>query len=330
VSAKTPAPGLGARVRQALPWLATAAVFGWLLHRVPMAEVRSALDHGPYLLLLAYVLLEYALTLPADAFATREALRLVGIHRTFRELTLARGATYLLGLLSYFASLGGIGWWVARGGVRASRATGAVLLMMVSNAIVVVLIASCALLADLPADRRDLLLLLTLGAFAGIAAYLAVIALRWRWLAGRSFLAPLFEAGLAGHARAVATRAPHMLLLAILHWGAFRVWGIQVPFFQGIVLTEAVLLITSLPVTPNGLGTTQVLQVLFFSAWAHGATPEARGADVLAFSLVHWVFGMIWQGAIGASCLALLRRHEAAIPSEETADAEVDAVEVEG
>jgi uncharacterized membrane protein YbhN (UPF0104 family) len=296
--ADTAAAGPGTRIRQALPWLAVAALIAWQLHRVRLDDLRAALRHGSYLPLLAYVLLELVATLPADAFATREALAGAGVRRSFGELMLARGATYLLSILSYFASLGGIGVWVARGGVRAARATGAVLLMMVSSGIVLVLIACFGLLADLPPDRRELLVLVIGAALAGIVLYLAVIA-------------PLFEAGIAGHARAVATRAPHLLLLALLHWGAFRVWGIDVPFLRGLALTPVVLLVSALPITPSGLGTTQVLQVLFFSAWANGATPEARAADVLAFSLVHWVFSLVWQGGIGLACLALLRKREA-------------------
>ncbi|HJX27270.1 MAG TPA: lysylphosphatidylglycerol synthase domain-containing protein, partial [Thermoanaerobaculia bacterium] len=306
----------GGRLRRALPWLAAAAVFAWLLHRVPVDEVGAALRHGSYLPLAFYVLLEFILTLPTDAFATREALAVAGVRRSFGELLRARAATYLLSLLSYFASLGGIGWWVARGGERAARATGAVLLMLVANGIALVLIACAGLLIDLPPelspDRRQLLVLLIAGALGGIGAYLGVIAAKVRWLAGRSALAPLFEAGLAGHAQAVAARLPHMLLLALLHWGAFRIWGIDIPFLRGLALMPVVLLITALPITPSGLGTTQVLQVLFFSAWADGATPEARGADVLAFSLVHWVFSLVWQGAIGLVGLRLLQRQDRA------------------
>jgi uncharacterized membrane protein YbhN (UPF0104 family) len=302
------AAGLGPRVRKILPWLASAALIAWLLHRVPLGEVREALRHGSYLPLLFYVLLEYVLALPADAFATREALAVVGVRRSFVELLLARAATYLLGLLSYFASLGGIGWWMAKSGIRASRATGGVLLLLMSNGMAIVLVAAAGLLADLPEDRRELLLLLIGGTLLGMVVYLAVIAARWPWLTRWSVLAPLFEAGVGGHVRTIAARLPHMLILAVLHWGAFRIWGVAIPFLQGTALTAVVLLISALPVTPNGLGTTQVLQVLFFSAWAQGATAEARAADVLAFSLVHWAFSLVWQLGIGLAGLALLRR----------------------
>jgi uncharacterized membrane protein YbhN (UPF0104 family) len=275
---------------------------------VPVEALRAALRHGSYLVLCFYVLLETVVILPLDAFATREALTVVGVRRGFVELFLLRGATYLLGLLSYVAGQGGVGVYLARSGVRAGRAAGAMLLLMISNGIVMVLIAALGLLVDLPRDRREMLLVLVLGALAGIVLYLAVIAARPRWLAGRAALAPLFEAGLGGHLKAAAARMPHLLLLAALHWGAFRIWGIAIPFRRGLALTTVVLLAGALPITPSGLGTTQVLQVLFFGPWAAGADAAARAADVLAFSLVHYVFSLVWQALVGFVCLAALRR----------------------
>ena len=66
--------------------------------------------------------------------------------------------------------------------------------------------------------RTDLLLLVIAAAFAGTLAYLTVIAVRPRWLERHGLLAPLFEAGIGGHLRAILARFPHMLLLAA-HYG---------------------------------------------------------------------------------------------------------------
>lgn len=295
-------------LRRWLPWLAAAAILAWLLSRVPGDALRAALRHGNYLLFGAFVLVETLAILPLDAFATRKALSIAGVRRTFTDLFLLRGATYLLGLLSYVAGQGGVGVYLARTGVRAARVAGAMLLLMISNGMVLVLIAGVGLLADLPEDRRELLLWLIAGAFAGIVLYLGVIAARPRWLADRPPLAPLFEAGLGGHLEAAAARLPHLLLMAALQWGALRIWGIPVPFWRGVSLMTVVLLVAALPVTPSGLGTAQVLQVVFFSPWAAGADAAARSGDVLAQSLVHYVFGVLWQAAVGVVCLALLRR----------------------
>jgi hypothetical protein len=308
-------------VRRWLPWLAAVALFAWLLARVPADALRAALHHSSYWTLAAWVLLSTILVLPLDAYAIAEALTLAGVGRAFRELFLVRGASYLLGLLSYVAGQGGVGVWLVRRGVRASRATGAMLLLMITIGMVLVAVAALGLLADLPEERRRLLLWLTAGACAGTALYLAVIASRPRWLAERAVLAPLFEAGIGGHLRAAAARVPHILVMAALQWVSFRIWGIAVPFWRGLALNCAVLLIGALPVTPSGLGTTQVLHVLAFAPWAEGATPEARQADVLAFSVVAYTFGLIAQALVGFVCLAALRRTgpaqiESAIESE--------------
>jgi Lysylphosphatidylglycerol synthase TM region len=300
--------GLRHRLRQWLPWLAAAALLAWLTARVPVDALRAALRHGSYLPLAVYVVFETLAILPLDVFATREALSIAAVRRGFSELFLLRGATYLLGLLSYVAGQGGVGVYLARSGVRASRAAGAMLFLMITNGIVLVAIAALGLLADLPAERRDLLLALIFGALAGIAVYLAVLAARPRWLADRPPLAPLFEAGVRGHLRAAAARVPHLLLMAVLQWGAYRVWGIPIPFWRSLALMTVVLLVAALPITPSGLGTSQVLQVLFFSPWAAGAGAAARGADVLALSLVHYVFGLVCQALVGVVCLAGLRR----------------------
>lgn len=298
------------RLKRWLPWGVAVALLAVLFTRIPFAALRSALAHGPYLFLALYILFEVLAALAPDAWATREALAAAGVRRGFGELVLARGATYLLGLLSYLLGQGGVGVWLAKRGVRPAQATGAVLLLVVSNGTVLLLIAGAGLLVS-PFDRR--LLLVVAAGLAGVLAYLAAIAWRVRWLQRWPALAPLFDAGLAGHLRAIAARLPHMLLLAVLHWGAFRVWGIAVPPDLGIALMPVVLLISALPITPGGLGSTQALQVLFFSPWAAGATPEARAADVLAFSLVHHGLSLLAMALVGAVCLALLRR----LPPEE-------------
>lgn len=295
-------------LRRWLPWGVAVVFLTVLFLRIPGEALREAFRGGAYLPLAAYVLFEILAGLPPDAFATRTALAVSGVHRSFRELLLARGATYLLGLLSYFAGQGGVAFWLARRGVQAGRASGAVLLMVASNGIVLLLIAAAGLLIDPPEEHRALLLAVVGACLLGVAAYLALIAARPRWLAARSFLAPLFEAGLAGHLRAGTARLPHMLLLAVLHWGAFRVWGIAVPPVRGIALMPVVLLLSALPITPGGLGSTQALQVLFFSPWATGATAEERAADVLAFSLVHSGFSLAGMALVGLVCLAGLRR----------------------
>ncbi|HEX5718970.1 MAG TPA: lysylphosphatidylglycerol synthase domain-containing protein [Thermoanaerobaculia bacterium] len=293
--------------RRWLPWLVALAILAFLIREVRLDALREAFRHGAWVALALYIVLETLVALPADAFGTREALAVAGIPRPWSEVLLARGASYLLGLLSYVAGQGGMGFYLARTGAPAGRSAGAVLLLLIANGIVLVLLGAAGLgieLGRLDGVRTDLLLLIIAAALAGILVYLIVIAVRPRWLERYSLLAPLFEAGLGGHLRAILARFPHMLLLAGLHWGAFRIWGIAVPPVRGMALNPIVLLIAALPVTPGGLGTTQALQVLFFS-------PYSSASSVLAFSLVHHAVGLIVQAGVGFACWTLLRRRVA-------------------
>jgi uncharacterized membrane protein YbhN (UPF0104 family) len=299
--------------RRWLPWLVAAAILAFLVREIRLEPLRDAFRHGAYVALSLFIVFELVVTLPVDTFATREALAAAGIFRPWSEVMYARGATYLLGLLSYVAGQGGMGFYLVRAGVPVARSAGAVLFLLIANGIVLVLLGAVGLAVELARGGLQgapagLLLLTIAAALGGTVVYGVLIAARPRWLARYGLLAPLFEAGLRGNARAVAARFPHMLLLAVLHWLAFRIWGIAVPAVPGLALNPIVLLLSALPVTPGGLGTTQALQVLFFSPWAPGATGDDRAAAVLAFSLVHHAVNLVVQAAIGLACLPPFRR----------------------
>lgn len=304
---------LVAAARRGLPWLVALAILAVLVREIRLEPLREAFRHGAYLALAAYIVLETLLALPADALGAHEALAAAGVRRPWREVLLARGASYLLGLISYMAGQGGMGWYLARTGVPVKRSAGAVLLLMITNGMVMVVLGAAGLGAALAQGAlagapRELLLLTIAAAFAGVLVYLIVLAARPTWLTRYDLLAPLFEAGVTGHLRACAARLPHMLLLAVLHWGAFRIWGIAVPAERGLALNPVVLFVAALPIAPGGLGTTQALQVLFFSPFAMASSSDGRSAAVLAFSLVHHVAGLLVQGMIGLACLVPLRR----------------------
>lgn len=300
-----------------LPWLVAVAILAFMVREIRLEPLRDAFRHGAYVALSLFIVLELVVTLPVDAFATREALAAAGIRRPWSEVLYARGTSYLLGLLSYIAGQGGMGYYLVRTGVPVAQSAGAVLLLMIANGIVLVLLGAIGLavqigMGGVPGAPTGLLMLTIAAALVGTLVYGIVVAVRPRWLARFSLLVPLLEAGLAGNARAVAARFPHMMLLAVLHWLAFRVWGIAVPASTGLALNPIVLLLSALPITPGGLGTTQALQVLFFSPWSAAATADGRAAAVLAFSLVHHVVSLVVQAAIGLACLAPFRR---SIPS---------------
>jgi hypothetical protein len=295
-----------ARLRRLLPWLVGAAILLALVYRVPAAALRGGLAHGPWGWLAAYTLPFILITLAADAYATGVCLRIAGEPRPFGTLTLVRGATYLLGLLNYALGQGGIGLYLHRTGVRAARGTGIVLFLLAVN---FGALAAAAALGIVWAGRELAGLRGTaIGILAAGAVYLGVIALRPAFLARREVLAPLFEAGPLGHLAALAGRMPHLLLLILGHWGAMWIWGIRVPVGQALARMPAVILASVVPLSPSGLGTVQAAQILLFAPYAVAASPAAREAAVLSYSLAFTLLGLASQALTGAVCLMSLRR----------------------
>jgi hypothetical protein len=303
--------GAGARARTLLPWLLAAAVLGWLLHRLPLATLRAELARGPWLLLTAFVALTLVLVLMADSLAASVALRRTGSELPYGRVLVMRGAAYLVTALHPVAGQGTFGWLLARTGRGGWEAGGVLVLLLATQLLTLALVGALGLLAA-PGWLREPALPMVAIVGAGFALYLLLIAVRPRWCVRLPLLRPLLAAGVGGHLVAIAARLPHVALLVVLPWMAFRLWGIAVPLPVGLAYMPLVLLVAALPITPSGLGTVQALQVALFAPWAAGATGDHREAVVLAFGLTYAGLSLLVQVVAGAVCARLLREPPAA------------------
>jgi uncharacterized membrane protein YbhN (UPF0104 family) len=293
-------------LRRALPWLVGVAIVVVIVLRVPVDAFRQAIHEGPHLQLAAVDLGVVVLILATDTLATWIALQVTGTRWRLGRVLAVRGATYVLSILNYAVGQGGIGFYLHRGGVPAKRAAGITLFMM-GTTLATLLLMTAASLASEPIAYAAMGWTVLAGC-VGFALYLVVIALRPGVLARRDLLAPLFETGVRGHAIAIAGRLPHVIVVVLGHWFAMLAWNIPVPFDVAITVLPAVVIAAVLPISPAGLGTTQAALVFFFSAYAQGADSDARAATILAFSIVHFVYGMLGQLVVGAVCVPFARR----------------------
>lgn len=286
------------------PWLVALAILGYLFARIPRRVLLHAIAAGPWGALSVYTLLQAFLVLMADGYAISVSLAVTGFRRRFGEILLARGASYVLGIINYSLGQGAFGLYLRRSGIKTIHVAGTLFFLMGINLGALLLVAGCGLLAGgYPASVQIEWPALGGVLLIGAGVYLAVIVFQPRFLYRYQLLLPFFQAGFRGHLRAFAGRLPHVLLLVLTYWGALRVWGISVPLSQGLVRVSLVLLISALPIVPMGLGTTQAALVLLFSNYAPFATPAARAAAVLAFSLCFYLMATASQAALGLWCL---------------------------
>jgi len=295
-------------LRRLWPWLVGLAILAAIATRAPLADFRGAIGRGPHLeLALVNVAINVAV-LGSDSLATWLALIALGLRRPFRHVLVVRGATYLLFVVNYAVGQGGFGYYLYRSGVAALRATGITLFLIGTNFATLIVVTAVAWAIRGGGAAGTAMAWTLVGSCAAFAIYLGIIARRPGFLARLDVLAPLFDAGLRGHGLAMVGRLPHMVVIVLGHWVAMRVWGFDVPFAVGATVMPAVVIVSVLPLSPAGLGTTQAAFVLFFRDYAPGATDDQRAAAILAFAVVHFVYGVLASTAVGLVCAPFARR----------------------
>lgn len=294
-------------LKRAWPWAVGLAIVAVLATRVPFDAFGKAIHEGPHLALAAIDLVVILVVLATDTFATWLSLVAVRLRWSMRDVLAVRGATYVLSLLNYAVGQGGIAYYLHKSGIPTLRAAGVTLFMMGTTFATLLLTTAATWTLGGGRDANAAMWWTLIGGCAALAVYLVLVRLAPAFLARRAVFAPLFEARVRGTLLTVVGRFPHVAIIVLGHWVAMIVWGIPVPFVVAAATMPAVVIATVLPISPAGLGTTQAALIYFFSSYAAGATDDARAATVLAFAIVHFVYGTIGQLLVGVACVPLTR-----------------------
>jgi uncharacterized membrane protein YbhN (UPF0104 family) len=283
------------RFRRLLPWLIGFAILAYVLLPYRLPEKRGELVQAftaapPWVAAVAAVgaLVAYL----ADTLVTWCVFAWTNVRMRYREVAVIRGLTYFLSIVNYNLGQAAIVVVLARRGVRAARATGIILFMMGINLVVLVAFASASVSRVEPRLRY---VVWTVAAL--LPVYLAIIAWRPRVLASRELFAPLFELGLRGHLLASLARVPHVLAMMFAHFAIMRSFGVAVPITTAALYIPIIFVVAVLPISVQGLGTTQVVAVNLLASFA-----PSREA-VLAYSLCLQVLWTLALAIIGATCL---------------------------
>lgn len=291
--------------RKVLPFFVAAFLLYFAFRQVDFAAFGRALGTLNYPAYITFVTLWALLLLAGDAFGSLVAYRRTVPTIRFGDFYVIRGASYLPGNLNHHVAQAYLTYVIhKRFHFPLSRMAGATLL---SYAGWMGCLVGCFALA-LPFAGLSVPVWYTPALLGVGVAYLAVIAVKPRALARIGFLAPLFEAGILGHAQALVARLPHLFILVLGHWGAYRFFDVDIPIGRALMLLPIVMVAITLPITPQGFGTREMLGQKFFVAFAAGATePERLGriaASTMSFAVLHTIVGIV----VGFVCMRITNR----------------------
>ena len=282
-----------------LPWVVTAGLLFLVFRRISIDEVIADTRHAAgwtVPLILASVVAVYL----GDSFAIWKTFGWFLTRMSFVDVLLVRGATYLLAAINYNVGQGAIVYFVHRNaGTTIMRGVATILLVLGTNILALLFLATGGLTVA-PAVPGAVKVLVAV-AWAGLAIYVVLVAVRPRWL-DRPVFEVLLNAGFAGHARALLVRLPHIAALVTFQFTALRGFGVHVPLVNALAALPVTFLVAVLPISVQGLGTTQATMVYFFARYASGS-PAEQEAAVVAASIVAQAIALAFQAILGVSCL---------------------------
>lgn len=288
------------KLLKAAAWIITVGLLAYLFWRTPFSQVwAAARAAAPWTLPAGLAL--FGCIYAADSFAMWKTFGWFLARFSFRQIVLVRGATYLLAAINYNVGQGAIVYFVNRAtGVPILRGVATVLLIMGVNMLALLFLASGGLLVA--PDAPHSLLVIIGFAYVGLAAYVGLVIAKPRWLASRPIFDVLLSAGLGGHLKALVVRLPHVAALVAYQTTMLHAFGVAVPLGQAISCLPVVFFVSVLPISVQGLGTSQAMMLFFFSRYAPGDR-AAQDAAVLAASLVGQFIALGCQVLIGLGCL---------------------------
>lgn len=274
--------------RQLVPFGLALLLLGFLLLRLDVESLGSALANAPIVKLLVFTLVWNLALLAADAWATAWVYRRSVCEVRFWELFVLRGASYLPSLLNHHVGQAWLTYFLARvHKAELWRMAGATFIVYATT-------FGCLLgigLMALPFNPESLSWLGPVAVLVLVAGglYLAFIGWKPQQLRSWPLLQPAFKLGVRRHLAAVAVRLPHLLVLFVGVWLPLYWFGVEIPLADALVVVPPVVLVSALPVTPQGVGTRDALAVFLFQQFASpGIDAEAQ----IAAATLSWAVAL--------------------------------------
>jgi hypothetical protein len=295
-----PGRGVARTAARIAPWAIAAAILFVLFRNIDPSDVVRGFEQAAGWTVPVLVGL-FVLLFLADGFAAWKTFSWFCAPIGYGETLLVRGAAYPLSLVNYTVGQGAFAFFLHRTrDVPLLRCTATVLLVMGINLLALLLLATLGLRAgrDVPQALGAVLVV----AYIGLAIYALLLAIKPGWLASRPIFDVLLQAGLGGHLRTLAVRLPHVALLVAVSFLNLRAFGVEVPLVQALLLLPVVYFVAVLPISVQGLGTSQAMMVLLFERFVPGGVANPKSL-VLAASLAGQIITIGVQLLIGIICL---------------------------
>lgn len=307
-------------LRWVLAWGGTAVVLVYMALTTDVAAAWSAARNADHLLLGLTVLVSTVAAYLVDSVTVVVLLRKVGVRMGLGEFLRIKGASYLLNVVNYNLALVMMAAVVKRRTARGWGAAGSpfLLLNFIDLSVFGWFVLASTVSGQSPFDGVLAFLVGAVAAGAVAAPVFLCAFSRWNRLPG--LLGKLAGHGLLAafrHLRPVdlplvtVLRSSMTLIFVATYKLCLQAFGTDIPLPSLLVYMTAMVLVSIVPVSVGGLGSSQVVARGLFGPYVPStvaATEAARGAVVDVMSTTIIVFTMLLRCVIGLACLPWVSR----------------------
>ncbi|HPL15419.1 MAG TPA: lysylphosphatidylglycerol synthase transmembrane domain-containing protein [Spirochaetota bacterium] len=298
-------------VKRMLPWIVGAAILAYLVWRIEVTPLFTALTHADPTLyapvLTAFILVNFL----ADTQNLNALLKYARSPIPFRDSMIIRGASYLLMIIDYTLGMGSIVYYLKKyKNVPLARGTGSMLFLNYTTHVSLLILSIAGSLMAAAAGTLTPVLSDIALVFTALLTLAVITIILMKMLPDRSFMKKIrhseimqifIESPLSTYIVNTLYRCGFYFTFIMFFYVAVKAFNMDIPFFEMVAFVPVILLVISIPISAFGLGTSQAAMLLLFK---HYGTP----AQILAFSLTYSASIIIFRGIIGACYYGIITR----------------------
>lgn len=299
-------------LRLIVPWIFAVAIFAYLFHRYPPAQVWKSASYVNLLPFSLFCVGYFFIIYIVDSVVTRYVICKFTHKVPLKDVLLARGVTYLIMVISYPASQASFAYYFKRQfGIPIFKILGTFFFIMFID---LWWIVTYAFIGSFFQDHIIAGVNLSRIVFTTViivyTTYVIWIAFWRRWPDRRfwHFVTPKFierqrrrnifhlfsEAKISDYIRVALMRIPIHLTIIVSMYIVIRTFNCHIPFTKVLGNVPIVYLIGTLPITPGGLGTTNAVMVELLKGHLTGpifSEGVITPAELLFSATLLWMFG---------------------------------------
>ena len=302
-------------LKNVVPWILTAYIFYYLFDKYPPRSLLNSLKLANLVYFIGWAIIYFLLIWFIDCWGYAKILSRNGYPTRPQALLVPRSVSYLLMVLNYGAGQGSFGYVVAKTRkIPMEKSMGVCILVLMFDLYWVILLAAIgSFFATFDTvGFNPAWLARSLGLLATLAFVLGHFFWKWqsglkliRWIHAQPMFGIFRSSTWRDHLVLMSFRLPmHLMISSGLYLVAITFHS-YLPWPVALAGVPLILLVGILPLTPGGLGTTQLATVALFEKHLVMPTGVDFSASEILFSIsLIWLFANYFLKALwGALCL---------------------------